>query len=317
MKRAILFGSAGQDGPYLCEQLVAKGCAVVGVDVAGVSSTDAAMALPTAVDLSSRSAVDALIGIVRPEFVFYLAAFHHSSDESAEEDVPELLRRSVEVNVGGFAHVLDALRAHAPAARACYAASSHVFGEPKEPVQTESTPFAPTSIYGITKAAGVELARFYRRRGLHVSTAFLYNHESPRRASKFVSQRIARAAREARRATAAGQHFLLELGSLSAVVDWGYAPDYTDAMLRIVSYDDADDYVVATGIPHTVEEFCAAAFRAVGLDHRVHVRERADRLTRQLPPLVGDASKLRRRTGWAPSISFEEMVVRLVRGSDS
>lgn len=301
MKRALVVGSAGQDGSYLVEQLAARGVEVRGVDRHTVP----------ACDILDASAVKALVADLRPDAVFFLAAHHHSSEDVAGALGAEVLQAQA-IHVTAWVHLLDALVAHAPAARAFYAASSHVFGEPPTPMQDESTPFAPRSPYAVTKAAGVEVGRLYRAKGLHVSSGILFNHESPRRPSRFVSQRIAQGAVAAARAVAEGKPFTLELGNLSAVVDWGYAPDFTEAMARIVEHEQPDDYVVATGEPHTPADFCRVAFEAVGLDWRQHVVERPGRVTRQVPPLVGDAKRLRRATGWSPSVSFETMVRLLV-----
>lgn len=300
MKRALIIGSAGQDGSFLSEQLAGAGWSVVGVDRNTVP----------ACELRDAAQVNELVRVAECDALFYLAAFHHSSEDAARPLGEELVQ-SQEVHVTGWVHCLEALTRHRPAARAFYAASSHVFGEPTGRV-TEETPFSPRSAYAVTKAAGVEVGRLYRARGLHVSSGFLFNHESPRRPARFVSQRISGGAVAAARAVAEGRPYSLELGSLSAVVDWGYAPDYTAAMLRIVTCDAPSDYVVASGVPHTIQDWCSLAFEAVGLDWRRFVTERPGRVTRQVPPLVGDATHLRQATGWAPSMSFENLVRLMV-----
>lgn len=312
MKRALIVGSAGQDGRILRDQLRARSIEVVGLDRGGLELAGVAIELPATVDLAQRSEVADLVRRVAPDAVFYLAAFHHSSEDAFETDLVDLFRQSVAVHVDGWVHLLDAIRAHAPAARVFYAASSHVFGSPAASIQDESTPFAPDNAYGITKAAGVQIGRFFRQRGLHVSSGILYNHESPLRPARFVSQRIVLGAVAAAEAMREGRVYTLELGSLSAIVDWGWAADTTEAMQRIVAAAEPGDYVVATGKPHTVEDFCRLAFAAVGLEHTRHVTERGGRVTKRLVPLVGDASKLRQGTGWAPTVTFEEMVRLLV-----
>ncbi len=312
MKRALVVGSAGQDGRILTQQLARRGLAVAGIDRGVVTLEGGALPALPETDLLRREQVDALISGFEPDAIFYLAAFHHSSEDDVEQNLADLFAQSLAVHVDGWLNVLEATRRHAPSAHLFYAASSHVFGTPPTPVQNEETPFQPDNAYGITKSAGVQIGRFFRARGLHVSSGILYNHESELRPARFVSQRIARGAVRAAEAQRAGEPFSLELGSLSAVVDWGYAPDYTAAMQRIVETREPGDYVVATGIPHTVDDFCAAAFQAVGLDHRPFVVERPGRITKQLAPLVGNATRLRQATGWAPSVTFEEMVRRLV-----
>lgn len=307
MKRAVVVGSSGQDGRILFERLSAEG-AVVGVDVSGVVQQDWVGAeLPSGGDPTDARATDALIAAVQPDELYYLAAHHHSSEERPD-DGKELLA-CLDVHVRGLVNVLEALRRHAPACHVFYAGSSHMFGRPAAPTQSEETPFSPKNPYAITKVAGAHTCALYRERAeMHVSVGILYNHESPLRGPQFVTQRIVRGARQA----AADPSYRLTLGSLSAVVDWGYAPDYVDAMVRIVRHPSPDDYVIATGEPHTVADFAAAAFGCLGLDWRAHVQEDPSRLKGATGTLVGDASKLRSRTGWKPTVSFDEMVKILV-----
>jgi GDPmannose 4,6-dehydratase len=310
LTRALIIGSAGQDGSYLSEQLAARGVEVVGLTRTGVAAPPG-LVQPARVDLARADQVDALLASVAPTHLYYLAAHHHASSDAHAADLSLEFERSFEVHVQGWVHVLEALGRHAPGCRAFYAASSHVFGTPAEPVQSERTPFSPLSPYAISKAAGIDVARFYRGKGRHASVGILYNHESPRRRPQFVTQRIAAGAVRA----AAGDPTPLELGDLSAVVDWGWAPDFTDAMWRITEQPQADDYVVATGEPHTVQDFCAEAYWAVGLEWRKFVVEKPSALSRRVAPLVGDASKLRTRTGWAPKVPFAELVRRLVEAA--
>lgn len=316
MKTALVIGSGGQDGTLISRQLLAAGFQVFGLTRGGWSRSTPPLPPGLPATVENREALERCMQVILPDEVYYLAAFHHSSEETVVEDTPALLAKSIAVHVNGFVNVLEALARTKADARTFYAASSHVFGEPGASPQDEFTPFAPVSLYGITKSAGVEVARYYRRRGLHVSTGILYNHESPLRAEKFVTQRIVRGAIRAARAKSRGDVPLLELGNLSARVDWGWADDYVAAMRRIVSHPSADDYVVATGTTHTIEQFCDIAFTQVGLSYRDWVRERPGRLTRRPPPtLVGDATRLRRATGWEPTLSFEQMVGELVRAA--
>ncbi|MFI5413566.1 MAG: GDP-mannose 4,6-dehydratase [Candidatus Lutacidiplasmatales archaeon] len=312
MKRALIVGSSGQDGRILFEER-SRSCAVLGVDVGSIR-THAFDPAPLAgqVDIHDPAAMNALVERFAPDELYYLAARHHSSEERPD-DASEL-RESTRVNFLALVNVLDAVRARAPSCRVFYAGSSHMFGSPASPRQDESTPFSPENPYAITKVAGAHACALYRaRHGIHVSVGILYNHESPLRGARFVSQRIARGARQAER----DPSFKLALGSLSATVDWGYAPDFVDAMVRIVAQPDPADYVVATGEPHTVGEFVEVAFRALGLDWREHVEEDRGRVRSPANALVGDASKLRARTGWRPTVSFEEMVGILVTAASA
>jgi GDPmannose 4,6-dehydratase len=313
MKRILVIGHSGQDGRILLEQLTTAGHSVVGVSRKGlVARGGDSSQLPPVVDVTDYEQVRNLIGAALPDEAYYLAAHHHSA-EDLDENIPELFRRSQDVHVTGLVNVLDALRDGAPRCRTFYAASSHVFGAPRTPVQDETTPLEPRCAYGITKTAGIHACRFYREcHGLHVSVGILYNHESPYRARSFVSQRIAYGAREALAAKAAGKGYKLVLGNLSAVVDWGYAPDYVRAMMIIVAREAPEDFVVATGVPHTVRDFVATAFSHLGLDWTEYVRESAEVVRKPGVTRVGDPRKLRAATAWEPSVGFQEMVRILV-----
>ncbi|MFT3709460.1 MAG: GDP-mannose 4,6-dehydratase [Archangium sp.] len=304
MKHLVVIGSAGQDGSYLSEQAAANGWRVSGFDLGNPAP------------LSDRAAMSALVTQLQPDALVYLAAAHHSSEDPARALGDELVAAE-QVHVIGWLHTLDALRAVSPKARAFYAASSHCFGEGNGARITERTPLAPKTPYALTKAHGVELGRLFRAQGQHVSSGFLFNHESPRRAPRFVSQRICRGAVAAARARSKNEPFTLELGSTSAVVDWGYAPDYTRAMLQILEADTPDDYVIASGVPHSVADWCRLAFGAVGLEWREFVVERAERMTRTVAPLIGDSTLLEQRTGWRPATTFEAMVEQMVRAAEA
>ncbi|HEY4013111.1 MAG TPA: GDP-mannose 4,6-dehydratase [Polyangiaceae bacterium] len=310
MKRAIVVGAGGQDGRLLVERL-SRDRGVLGLDV-GSATQHALDAVDSfdPVNLLNRDQVRLVVERVSPDEVYYLAAHHHSSEEQPDE-VAEL-REGMAVHVHGLAHVLDAMVQVAPRCRLFYAGSSQMFGRPTTARQDERTPYAPRNAYAISKVAGAHLCAEYReRRGVHASVGILYNHESVYRGPRFVSQRIAMGAREAQRNPA----HRLKLRSLSSVTDWGYAPDFVDAMVRIVGHDTPGDYVVATGEPRTVRDLVGIAFAELGLDWRAHVDEDPAFANEAPLSLVGDASKLRETTGWKPTVSFEEMVRILVRAA--
>ena len=293
---ALIVGAHGQDGRLLGEQLERAARRVV-----RLGRND--------IDLLDPAAVAALLKTHQPEEVYYLAAHHHSSQDPLGGDEALLFRASFDVHVVGLLNFLDGMRLHAPRTRIFYAASSHVFGESESALQNEQTPLVPAGVYGITKTAGMHCCRYYREaHGLFAATGILYNHESAYRRPNFVSQRIIQGVR----AIGAGRADSLVLGDLSARVDWGYAPDYVDAMRRILALPEADDFVVATGESHSVREFVEIAFEAAGLDWRSHVAEDSGRITRQIRGLTGDASKLRAFTGWQPSVTFRQMVKLLL-----
>jgi GDPmannose 4,6-dehydratase len=310
MRRAVVVGANGQDGRILFERR-AQECAVLGLDLGSTVQHALGDVGPShAVDLSNPAHVRDLVTRVVPDEIYYLAAHHHSSEEQPDEAVE--LRKCTEVHLLGLVNVLESIRRHAPRCRLFYAGSSQMFGEPASPRQSETTPFAPRNVYAITKVAGAHACALYRERyDVHASVGILYNHESPSRGPRFVTQRIARGAWQAKR----DPSFKLKLGSLSGVVDWGYAPDYVDAMVRIVSQPAADDYVIATGEAHSVRDFVEIAFGIVGLDWRAHVEEVPSLVRATRATLLGDSTKLRERTGWKPSVGFEQLVEILVRAA--
>jgi GDPmannose 4,6-dehydratase len=311
MRNAIIIGSEGQDGRLLYERLARDGCNLLGIGRRDVRRTQATGTIDRTIDVLDRAAVERAVATFRPDVVFYLAAFHHSSEDERPADDAELYLRSHDVHVHGLLNVLESLMRHAPKARIFYAASSHCFGEPPASIQDERTPLRPRDPYGISKTAGIELCRMYRsRHALAASCGFLYNHESPLRSPKFLSAKIVQGAV----AIAGGRRDKLILGDLSARVDWGYAPDYVDAMVRILRLDAADDFVIATGQSHSVEDFVSIAFAQLGIDWRKHIASEPSLLTRSTTraALVGDSTKLRQATGWAPSVTFAEMVRLLV-----
>jgi len=312
MTTALIIGSAGQDGRILTDRLRQDGLRVVGLD-RGLATDSASGPLPP-LDLLDPAQVAALVQSVAPDEVYYLAAYHHSSEDRLPPDDGEVFRLSFDIHVRGLLNVLEGLRKHAPKAHLFYAASSLIFGDQPPSPQDENTPFDPRCAYGITKIAGLQCCRFYRKKhGLRASVGILYNHESALRREPFVTAKIVGAAV----AIKAGQPRKLVLGNLAARVDWGYAPDFVEAMTRIVRLDQGDDFVVATGETHSVQEFVEAAFAAAGLDWRPHVQENPSVIVRHTGQLVGNAARLRERTGWKPSVTFPEMVKLLVEARNN
>jgi GDPmannose 4,6-dehydratase len=296
MNRCAIIGHKGQDGRILAECLRQEGHIVIGVGRGDL-------------DLLDQMAVEAFLRAECPDHIYYLAAYHHSSEDRLEISDAELFRRSFDTHLHGVVSFLEGIRQVSPTARLFYAASSHVFGRPGDSPQTETTPFSPENIYGISKAAGVEACRFYRRNHrVHASCGILYNHESQYRSEKFVSQKIIQGAL----AIARGERDRLTLGNLNAAIDWGYAPDFVRAMKHILALDSAGDFIVATGETHTVGEFAELAFSALGLDWRRHVEVNPALLTKTQSLLVGDSTKLKAATGWQPTIDFAKMVMYLL-----
>jgi GDPmannose 4,6-dehydratase len=307
--KAIIIGCNGQDGTLLCSLLHQKGYSVFGIDHALRDRTQDFVRF-SVFDVCDAHRLHDLIAEVSPDEVYYLAAYHHSAEE--RKPPRETVGLSLAVNAQGLNNVLAAI-ADLPASkpRVFYAASSRVFGEPPGDLQDENTPLAPLCDYGISKAAGIHLCHYYRREHqVYASTGILYNHESPLRSQHFVTKKIVRAAVR----ISCGLERELVLGDLDARVDWGWAPDYVEAMHAILRLACPDDFVVAAGILHSVREFVEIAFSAVGLDWREHVVERRDVLDgrRAVKSLCGNSGKLQTATGWRPRVSFEEMVRTMI-----
>lgn len=306
--KALVVGCMGQDGRYLTEQLAAKGVEVVGLSRAGLHFADGS--LDGAVRMDDKGFPEEIIATVRPDRIFYLAAFHHSSEDVVCRDA-EVLRQSFAVHVDGLLDLLDALVIHHPSARLFYAASSHVFGAPVQTPQDENTSMLPHCPYGISKMAGVQICRLFRNNhNIFCSNGFLYNHESPRRRGSFLSRKIVKAAVAIQRC-----HLdALVLGNLDVWVDWGYAPDYTDAMIRILDLDQPDDFIIASGLLHSVRDFLTAVFECVGLDWHDWVRVDPALLKKAHRPgqLVGNPARLEAATGWRSSVNLRQLAKIMV-----
>jgi GDPmannose 4,6-dehydratase len=310
-RRALVTGIGGQDGALLAALLLDEGYEVAGVvrrepsayaeNLADVASR---IELVRADLLNHTSLVQALQA-TRPTEVYNLAA---PSFVPRSWDEPIL---TAEFAAVGATSMLEAIREVDQAIRFYQASSSEIFGEPRETPQTEETPPSPLTPYGVAKAYAHFIAASYRKRyGMFTCCGILYNHESPLRPESFLPRKVSRAVA----AISLGLDEELVLGDLSARRDWGYAGDYVRAMWLMLQHDEPGDYVVATGVSRSVEELVACAFDVAGLDWREHVRSDPAfyRGAAELHDLVGDASKARRVLGWAPEMSFEELVALMV-----
>ncbi|MBA2331859.1 MAG: GDP-mannose 4,6-dehydratase [Actinobacteria bacterium] len=310
-KRALITGAAGQDGSLLSELLLEQGYEVFGVVRRAISERYENLdAVRDRVELIQADLLDELslvraLETARPHEVYNLAA---PSFVPMSWELPVL---TAEFAAVGATALLEAVRIAAPAARVYQAASSEIFGDPLSAPQNEETPIMPVTPYGAAKAYSFFIVRSYRRRyGLHASSGILFNHESPRRPLDFLPRKVAHGAAR----IALGLDTTLQLGDLDARRDWGYASDYVRAMSLIVQQDEPGDYVIATGVTHSVRDLVECAFEHVGLDWRDHVEidESLRRGKAQLHNLVGDATKARERLGWEPSIDFRGLVCLLV-----
>ena len=316
-KTALISGITGQDGSYLAEFLLSKGYEVHGI-VRRVAIEDPdhrlwrikhimnSVVLHPA-SLENYPSLYRLMSNLKPAEVYHLAA-QSFVGYSFEDEFS-----TMNTNVNGTHNLLSVVRELAPACRFYFAASSEMFGKAEEVPQTERTRFHPRSAYGISKVAGFELTRNYREaHGLHASSGILFNHESPRRGREFVTRKITSSVA----AIAAGKQKELRLGNLEARRDWGFAPEYIEAMWLMLRQDQPDDYVICTGETHSVREFAETAFTAAGLNYRDHVVIDSN-LYRpaEVDHLVGNPEKAEDRLGWRPKTSFEALV-RLMVESD-
>lgn len=261
------------------------------------------------VDILDRAQVATCLAEFRPAEIYYLCA-HHGAAESGAAGPQQTYRRCHETHVAGWLNFLDGAEGLRLGSRLFYAASSHVFGIPESSPQDERTPLSPVCLYGITKTAGIGLCRHYRLRGIKCAAGILFNHESPRRPLPFVSRKIVAAAVDIK----LGAQRTLTLGALAAQVDWGAAQDYVAAMTKILDLDEPGDFVIASGVLHTVRDFVSAAFSSLDLPWERYVQEDPRLLggVRRTQPLCGDATRLRKATSWRPNIGFADMVGQMV-----
>jgi GDPmannose 4,6-dehydratase len=312
---AFVTGITGQDGGYLAEQLLAGGTEVHGMVRPGDDDAVRALKLraPEVVlhegDLGDEGRLGQLVADLRPDEIYNLAGI---SSVAYSWQEPVLTARLCGVAAAVVLEAAWRLQEESGRRVACLQASSgEIFGHAAVSPQDESTPVRPVSPYGGAKAYAHHMAGVYRGRGLHVATCIFFNHESPRRPLAFVTRKITAAAA---RIGVEGSG-VIRLGNLDASRDWGWAPDYVDAMVRALRHEPAGDYVVATGETHTVAEFAEAALRRVGLgdEWTDHVDVDPEFLRpAEAPTLVGDAGKARRELAWEPTVRFEEVVWRMV-----
>jgi GDPmannose 4,6-dehydratase len=242
----------------------------------------------------------------KPDEIYYVAAFHHSSQQVIQPG-DDLIARSVAVNQLAFIQLLEICRTHHPVARIVYTRSSFIFAGSAIPVQTELTPFEPRCIYSVTKCAAMEAAKYYRvAHNLFVSIAIMYNHESKFRKDSFLSKIIIN---ETKRLVASEIDQIV-IGDLSAITDWGYAPDYVHALWHILQLPSPDVFIVSSGVGHKVQDWFEVLFQHLSMDWRSVVVEDKSIVSRQKPVLIGDNTKLL-NTGWSPQTSFQEMVIRI------
>ena len=321
MTKALITGITGQDGSYLAELLLEKGYEVHGI-IRRASSfnterIDHLYQDPHLKgtrlflhygDVTDSSQISSLLYDTQPEEIYHLAAQSHVR---VSFDTPEY---TGDVTGLGTVRILEAMRkVGLKGAKFYQASSSEMYGKVREVPQTETTPFYPRSPYACAKAYAFHLTVNYRESyGMHASNGILFNHESPRRGETFVTRKITRAATRIK----LGLQDKLYLGNLDARRDWGYAPDYVDAMWRMLQHGGGDDFVVATNETHSVREFVEETFALLDLDWKEHVDydERYERPT-EVDLLIGDPGKAKKLLDWEPTVTFKDLV-RIMVESD-
>ena len=318
MPSAMLTGITGQDGSYLAEQLLSRNYEVHGL-VRRTSSTqrerldslfkddqvyEKRLFLHYA-ELDDATTIRRILVKTQPDELYHLAGQSHVGTSF---EIPET---TCQFAAMGTLKLLEIVRDLSKQPRFLHISSSEIFGRPEVTPQNEQTPMCPVTPYGVAKTFATNMVRLYRDSfGLFACNAICYNHESERRGESFVTRKITRAAA----AISLGLQEKLKLGSLDGRRDWGYAPDYTDAMWRMLQQPEPEDYVLATGAAHSIRDFLSAAFEAVELDWREHV-EQDPRYMRpaEVTHLVGNASKAESKLGWKAATTLNDLAERMVR----
>ena len=313
-KKALITGITGQDGSWLAELLLQKGYEVHGLvrRVALEAQSHRLWRIQHLVkkihlhsaSMESYASIFNVVHKIQPDEVYHLAAQSYVS-YSFEDEFSTL-----STNINGTHYVLSAIKEIGVKTRFYFAGSSEMFGKVTTGPQNEKTKFHPRSPYGISKVAGFELTRNYREAyNLHASSGILFNHESERRGFEFVTRKISTGVAKIK----LGIESFIELGNLEAKRDWGYAPEYTEAMWMMLQQKEPDDYVVGSGEIHSVKDFVKYAFETLGLDYQKYVKinEKFYRPS-EVDLLQSDSAKINNKVGWKTKTTFEELIIKMV-----
>ena len=313
MKTAFITGINGQDGSYLAEYLLELGYEVHGIVRRNSTSENQDIRISKIHskiytyygDLLDQGSIERLLDKIQPDEIYNLAAQSHVR---ISFDIPQF---TVQTNTLGVLNILEAYRRTCPTSKFYQASSSEMFGLSIEDdgFQRETTIMNPVSPYGCSKVFGYNIVRNYRRAyGLHATNGILFNHESPRRGSNFVTNKVVKAAVRIK----LGLQDKLELGNMDSKRDWGHSKDYVRAMHAIINHKIPDDFVVSTMETHSIREMCDVVFTHLGLNYTDYVVQNPKFLRpEELPYLKGDSTKIRKTLNWKPSYTFEEMMIEM------
>jgi len=313
-KVALITGISGQDGSYLAEHLLNDGYTVHGMIRRQSVAENQESRLDHIIDqihthygdLTDISSMSRIISETQPTHIFNLAAMSHVRISS---DIPLF---TIQTNAVGVLNLLELYRQYVPSAKFYQASSSEMFGDSvdEDGFQRETTTMTPVSPYGCSKLLGYSLIRHYRRAyGLHACNGILFNHESPRRGSNFVTNKVVKTAVEIK----LGLKDKLVLGNLDSYRDWGHSKDYTRGMIQVINHETPDDFVLATGTTHSVRDLCDVVFKVLDLDYKDYVtQDKKYFRPQELKYLKGDSSKARSVLGWSTEYTFESMMKEMV-----
>jgi GDPmannose 4,6-dehydratase len=325
LKIAIIVGALGQDGRLLSVLLKEEGYQVIELDIDYIHSPKNLW--KEHLDIKDKNKISHFIEKVKPDEVYYLAAYHHSSEQNIDIEYG-LIEKSFQINVVSYFNFLEAIRTYSPRSKIFYAASSHIFGKPETVPQNEATKFSPKSIYSLTKYNGVKLSKYYRENySVFSAIGIMYNHESPIRDYKFVSRKITSGLAKIK----CNQMDSILLGNLEQKTDWGFAGDYVRAMKMILNNEKPDDYVIASGEHHSVKEFVEKSAKVLGIEiiwegdgvNTFGKNKENGKIIIEVKPeyyrpievnvLLGDSSKAKKELNWSPKISFNQLVEMMTK----
>jgi len=308
MKKVIIVGHQGQDGKFLWDLCKKKKFSIIGVGRKRVDCHN--IKYNNLVDIKKLSHVQDLIINIKPDYLFFVAAYHHSSEDTLDGP-KELYQKSYVIHCTSYMNFLECVANYSIHTRIFYASSSHIYGDISSSKSiSESFPWNPVSIYGITKLNGMHVGNYYRKfKSIFVSNGILFGHESVHRKQLFVSKKIVSTAVK----IYYGEATKLVVGNLNTLVDWGYAGDFAAAYLKILESENPDNFIVATGKLNKINKFVELVFNELGLVWEKYVIENNKIINRSSNHISGDFTKLKQITGWQPIFNIESLAKKMVK----